>query len=285
MELANPPVNLESLTTLGVQYGVRVVGALVALAVAWMAAATISRLVRDAMERTNADGTVTSFVGTSVRWSIRGLGLLLSLGAFGIEATSLAALLGGAGVAIGIALKGNLSNLASGLILLAFRPFRDGDLIEIGDRLGHVKKLGLMQTELDTFDMRRHWIPNSQVVETGLTNHTHHDWRRLDLDVGVAYDTDLDHATAVLVEVVDELTDPECGRDPVVRATAFGASSIDFLLGVWVPAQAYYELQHDLVLAVKRALDDADIAIPFPQRDLHIRTAQALHLAERPAAK
>lgn len=268
MDLTNLPVNLEALTALAVGYGVRILGALLALAAAWVAAGWIAGLVRDAMDRSSVDGTVSSFTATAVRWMVRGLGLLLCLSVFGIEATSLAALLGGAGVAVGIALKGNLSNLASGLILLAFRPFRDGDYVQVGDRIGTVAKLGLMQLELDTLDNKRHWIPNSQVIETGLTNYQFHHWRRVDVDVGVAYDTDLDAATEALVRAAHELSSEQAGRDPVVRAWQFGASSIDFTVGVWAESPDYLDTRHALVLAIKRALDEAGIEIPFPYRTL-----------------
>ena len=259
-----------TLLDLGVTYGLRVVAALGILIAVWVASGALSQMLVKMLRRTHADGTVATFASTLVRWSLRILGVLLCMGVFGVETTSVAAVIGGAGIGVGVALKGNLSNLASGLVLLAVRPFDEGDWISTADKSGLVARVGLLHTELDSFDNERHWIPNALLIEDAITNHEHHAYRRADLEVGVAYDTDLDKVMEVLQGVVDELSDPKAPKKGVVLGRGFGASSIDFKVGAWCPTPEYFAHCTRLLLAVKKAFDEAGITIPFPQRDLHI---------------
>lgn len=258
------------LAELGIQYGLRILAALVILVAVWFLSAWLANAVASVLRRTHADGTVTAFARTATRWAFVVLGVLVCMSIFGVELTSIAALLGGAGVAIGVALKGNLSNLASGMVLLAFRPFEEGQWVKIGDREGMLRRVGLLHTEIDAFDNARHWIPNADVIENPLTNFEYHAYRRADVVVGVAYDTDLDHAIEVLRSVAEDATDPQAPRGPVVVGIGFGASSIDFKVGSWSKTSDVVAFRTRLMVRIKRALDEADISIPFPQRDLHI---------------
>lgn len=253
-----------------VTYGLRIVGALGILVAVWLGSAFVARAVGSLLKRTRADDTLVSFAQSFVRWSLVLLGVLLCMGVFGIETTSIAAVIGGAGVGIGVALKGNLSNLASGLVLLAFRPFETGDWVKVSDREGRVAKVGLLHTEIDSFDNARHWIPNAEVIEDPLTNYDHHVWRRADLEVGVSYDSDLERVMEVLRGVVESMSAEEAPRGPVVLALGFGASSIDFKVGAWCRRDDLFAHRTQLLLAIKAAFDEAGISIPFPQRDLHI---------------
>lgn len=268
-------LDLTALTTqlldLGLQYSLRTLGAMGLLAAVWLLGGWASSALGLALQRARADETVASFLTLAARWSIRGLGLVSCMSVFGVETTSLAALVGGAGVAVGVALKGNLSNLASGLLLLAFRPFQHGDWVVVGSEEGRVGQVGLLHTQLQAFDGARIWIPNSDLLESALTNHDVAPFHRVDVEVGVSYGSDLQHVTEVLTEVAGEAQHPGAEQDPVVSALRFGGSSIDFKVGAWVPTEAYFTTRHDLILAIKRALDRSGIEIPFPQRDLHLR--------------
>ena len=284
-----------TLLELGMAYGLRLLGALLILLAAWL----LGRLARNALtsvlHRTSTDETVTSFLGTLVRWSILVLGVLTCLGVFGIEATSLAALLGGAGVGIGVALQGNLSNLASGLLLIAFRPFKAGDWIELTSSGvdGKVTKVGLLYTELDTFRRQRIVLPNQLLFDQAVLNQEWHPVRRVDLKVGVAYKTDLDHADDVLRKLVRSLQDEHGtdvgGREPVVWWDGFGGSSINVTIGVWCETGDIFHMQNYMIIGVHKALREAGIEIPFPQRDLHLRAPNQewleKQLDERLAAK
>ena len=260
------------LADLAVRYGVRTLGALALMVAIWSLGGWASRALRFALQGTRADKTVSAFLVVATRWSIRALGVVLCMSVFGIETTSLAALLGGAGVAVGVALKGNLANLASGLVLLVFRPFRHGDWIEVGDHQGRVAHVSLLHTQIDGFDGSLTWIPNSDLLESSLTNHDHRGFHRVDLEVGVAYDSDLKSTTEVLTRVAATIHHPDSDHEVVVRAVALGGSSIDFLVGPWVPSTEVFQARHDLIVALKGALDEADIEIPFPQRVLHLRS-------------
>ncbi len=259
-----------TLLELGVQYGLRVAGALATLILVWFASAAVANGVRQLLKRTRADGTIRTFAYSATRWSLVTLGVLVCMGIFGIDITSIAALLGGAGVAIGVALKGNISNLASGLVLLAFRPFEEGDWVEISDKEGLIAGIGLLHTEVDSFDNARHWIPNADVIERAFTNFDAHPFRRADVTVGVAYHTDLELAEEVLQRVGDEWSVEGAPRRAIVLALGFGTSSIDFKLGAWCRSKDYWGYRSKLIIAVKKALDEAGITIPFPQRDLHL---------------
>jgi len=238
-------------------------------------------------KRTHAEGTVRSFAATLTRWRVITIGILLCLGVFGVQTTSIAAVLGGAGVGIAVALKGNLANLASGLVLVAFRPFKAGDLIALknSDVSGRITSVGLMFTELDTLDNSRIVLPNQLLFEQPLINHEHHPERRVDVRTGVAYGTDLDRADRVLRDLVADLDWTMSGREPVVWWTGFGASSIDVKVGVWCEAHDYFKARNRLIMAIKKAFDDADIEIPFPQRDLHVRSGLSESVHESLAAK
>jgi len=269
-ELPSVREMMPMLTELGIQYGVRILAALGILVAVWFVSAAVANGVASVLRKTHADGTVTSFTRSVVRWSLIVLGVLVCMSIFGVEMTSIAALIGGAGVALGVALNGNRSNLASGLVLLAFRPFEEGEWVEVSDKEGLVSRIGLFHVELDAFDNARHWIPNADVIEQVLTNYEAHPFRRADLVVGVAYDTDLDLVVEVLQRVGDEWSVEGAPRPAVVLALGFGNSSIDFKVGAWCHSKDYWGFRSKLILAVKRAFDEADITIPFPQRDLHL---------------
>ncbi len=261
---------LDTLGTDAVHFGTNVLSALAILVLMWFVSSWLARGATSVLRRTKAEGTLISFVDRLIRWTVRVIALVLCLSVFGVETTSIAALLGGAGVAIGIALQGNLANLASGVVLLAFRPFKDGDWVTVAGLEGKVAGVGLLHTLLDAFDNARHSIPNAQVVEQALTNHEFHDWRRADLEVGVAYDTDLEQALEVLRDVAKRMSLEGAPRNPLVIGLGFGASSIDFKIGVWCRTPDLFGHRTQLMIAIKKAFDEAGIQIPFPQRDLHL---------------
>lgn len=272
------------------EYGLTTIGALVVLIAAWILSGWARKATRTLMSRTHADGTLSTFVATIARWAVIIAGIVISLGVFGVETTSLAAVLGGAGVGIGVALQGNLANLASGLLLVAFRPFAENDWIELEDSDvdGRITRIGLVFTELDTFQNDRVTLPNQLLFDQPVTNHDKHDVRRVDVSVGVSYDTDLKLADKVLNEVA-ERTQAASGagshREPKVWWTGFGASSIDAKVCVWTPTADSFVTKNRLILAIKEAFDEAGIEIPFPQRDLHLKEPAASQLQDMLAAK
>jgi len=253
-----------------VDYGTRIIGVLVLLFVAWIIAGWLSRMVNRAMSKAQVDETLTRFVGHLVRWLVILLAVLACLGVFGVQTTSFAAVIGAAGLAVGLAFQGTLSNFAAGVMLLVFRPFSVGDVINAAGVLGKVQAIELFTVAIDTFDNRRIIIPNSAVFGSTIENISHHPTRRADVDVGTDYTADIDQTREVLMaaakSVEGGLEDPA----PDVFLAGLGASSVDWSVRVWCNSGDFGAVKQATTRAVKKALDDAGIGIPFPQMDVHL---------------
>jgi small conductance mechanosensitive channel len=243
------------------------------LLVGWFAARWSSRaILRAALKLPPSDQTVLRFVSRVVRIAIWVLSGVAAAGQLGLPLTSFLALMGAIGLGVGLALKGTLSDLASGIVLLILRPFAVGDAVEIAGSVGIVKDVGLFAVKLRQFDGIAVVLPNSNVWGSRIVNMVSEGTRRVEIPVGVAYATDLDRAfevlRATLVADPRVLADPE----PMVVADAFADSSINLLARCWVPAEDWAAVRSDLFRAVHRALHEASIEIPFPQRDVWHRT-------------
>jgi len=255
-------------------YGPKVITALVVLIVGWIFAGWLGSVARRSLERAHIDETLAKFLGKLARWAVLLLVVLSCLTVFGVEATSFAAVIGSAGIAIGLAFQGTLSNFAAGLMLLLFRPFRVGDLINVAGQFGKVDAIELFTTTLDTFDNRRFIIPNSQVFGSTIENVTYHPHRRADVAVGVAYSADIDKTRDILTAAANgvpgRLTDPE----PAVVLLELADSSVNWSVRVWAKGDDFGEVKQATIRAVKVALDTAGIEIPFPQMDVHLTKSE-----------
>ncbi|GHF33897.1 mechanosensitive ion channel family protein [Seohaeicola zhoushanensis] len=243
------------------------VKALIVLVVGWMIAGAVSRFVHNRMTNNpRIDPTLGGFAASIVRWLILLIVLVAVLNLFGIEATSLVAMLGAATLAIGLALQGTLSDLAAGFMLILFRPFRIGQYVDIGGTSGTVKDLNLFFTEMATPDNVQIVVPNGQVWGQTIRNFSHHETRRVDLVFGIDYDDDPDKAMGLILDLAkgDErvLADPE----PWVRLTNLGESSVDLTARLWCKAADYWELKFAMTKAVKEAFDANGISIPYPHQ-------------------
>lgn len=260
------------LEALIVAYAFNLVGAVLILAIGWWASKKVSELVARLLGRfERMDATLRAFFASLVRYLILIFTGFAVLDQFGIETTSLLAVLGAAGLAVGLALQGTLSNVAAGVMLLLFRPFKAGDFIEAGGQLGTVVSVTLFTTELRAPDGIQIIAPNSQMWGSTVKNFSHHPTRRTDIDFGIAYEDDIDHAMAVIRSVVDAderiLKNPE----PFLRVTALGDSAVVLTLRVWVNAPETFNVRFDLIKNVKQAFDREGVTIPFPQRTVHLR--------------
>ena len=239
--------------------------ALIVIVVGWTIAGMVARAIR---KRVNSnpeiDDTLGNFVASIVRWGILLVVLVAVLGLFGIEATSLVAMMGAATLAIGLALQGTLSDLAAGFMLILFRPYKLGQYVDIGGTSGTVKDLNLFVTELVTPDNVQIIIPNGQAWGAIVTNYSAHDTRRVDLVFGIDYGDDSDKAMKIILDVAKAdsrlLGDPE----PWVRVTNLGDSSVDITARLWCNAADYWDLKFELTKAVKEAFDKDGISIPYP---------------------
>lgn len=251
-------------------YGPLVIDALKALAVlaiGWMVAGLVASAVR---RRVNAsehiDNTLGNFAASMVRWVILLMVLVAALGLFGIQATSLVAVMGAATLAIGMALQGTLSDLAAGFMLILFRPYKLGQYVDIGGTTGTVIDLNLFFTELATPDNVQVIVPNGQAWGTIISNYSHHATRRVDLTFGIDYGDDADKAMEVILTTAK--ADPRVLADPApwVRVTNLGDSSVDLTARIWCEAADYWDLKFALTKAVKEAFDAAGISIPYPHQ-------------------
>jgi small conductance mechanosensitive channel len=240
---------------------------------AWMVARWARRSVEKSLGRTRLDLTLTKFFANISAWMILVLAVLTALSIFGVNTTSFAAVIGAAGLAIGLAFQGTLSNFAAGVMLLTFRPFKVGDTVNVAGVLGKIDEIDLFMTKMDTFDNRRFVIPNSKIFGTNIETVTYHPTRRADVSVGIDYAADIDATRAVLMaaagsvaeHVEGGLTDPE----PAVVLDSFGDSSVNWSVRVWCKTPDFLFVKQAVIRAVKMHLDEAGIAIPFPQVDVH----------------
>lgn len=239
--------------------------ALVIIVVGWSIAGMVSRAVRN---RVNAspeiDNTLGNFAASVVRWIILLMVLIAVMSLYGIEATSLVAMMGAATLAIGLALQGTLSDLAAGFMLILFRPYKLGQYVDIGGTAGTVKDLNLFVTELVTPDNVQIIVPNGQAWGAIITNYSHHDTRRVDLVFGIDYGDDANKAMEIILAEAKAdgriLEDPE----PWVRVTNLGDSSVDITARLWCNAADYWDIKFVLTQSVKEAFDREGISIPFP---------------------
>lgn len=256
-------------------YGLDVLGAIVILLVGIFISGRVSSLVEKTLSRSrHVDAMLRSFFASLARYLVLAITIIAVLNQFGVQTASLIAVLGAAGLAIGLALQGTLSNVAAGVMLLIFRPFKAGDYVEAGGRAGTVKSLGLFVTELATPDNVQIIIPNSQVWGSAITNYSHHQTRRLDLALGIAYEDDIGKAKAAVEDII--AGDPRCHKDPepLVAVGNLGESSVDLVIRIWCNSGDYWALKWDMTRALKERMDAEGITIPYPQRTLHTIAAQ-----------
>lgn len=231
----------------------------------------VSRLIERMMTAAHIDQTVINFITHIASILVMVFAILMALGRLGIETTSILAVLGAAGLAIGLALQGSLSNLAAGVLLIIFRPFRQGDFIEAGGVLGTVQEIQMLTTIMNTPENLRLIVPNSDIMNGAITNYSANETRRVDLTIGVSYDDDIRHVKQVLDTLVAEnplvLEEPA----PFVAVSDFGDSSVNFVVRVWVRRPDFRQVRFGLPEQIKLTLDAHGITIPYPQRDLHFK--------------
>ena len=262
---------LSETVDLAVQYGLDVVGALIILIGGWVAAGWVRRKLLRVLERTpRVDQTLRPVIASVVRYIILVFVLIAVLARFGVQTTSIIALLAAGGLAVGLALQGTLQNIAAGIMLLFLRPFRVGEYIDAEGLAGTIEEIGLFTTQMRTYDGIYLEVPNAKIWNRAITNYSRVEARRLDLVVGIGYEDDIDKALAAMMDLLvkDERVndDPE----PQVMVKELGDSSVNLNLRCWIAPGDYWSLRFDLTKAIKQRLDAEGITIPFPQRDVHL---------------
>ena len=244
--------------------------AIIILAVGFWGAKFIARLIKGLMERHEVDQALTDFVGNLVNAIVIVVAVIAALNQLGIETTSLVALVGVAGLAIGLALKDSLSNFAAGVMILIFKQFKVGDLIEAAGVLGVVETLNIFSTQLKTGDNKTIFVPNGKLIGDNIINFSTKPTRRVDLIIGVSYDADLSHVKSVLEDILAK--DSRIRKDPAptIGVLELADNSVNFAVRPWVDAADYWGVYFDLHAGVKTRFDEEGIGIPYPQRDVHL---------------
>jgi len=230
----------------------------------------LTGVLRRILVKAKMDDILVDFVCTIARAALLLFVIIAALEQFGVDTTSLIALLGAAGLAVGLAMQNSLANFAAGVMLIVFHPFRAGDYVEAGGTSGTVEKISIFSTVMRTPDNREVIVPNGNIYGSNIINFSARDTRRIDLVFGIGYDDDIRKARDIIVSILDQderiLQDPA----PVVAVGELGASSVDFVVRPWVTTADYWNVRWDLLEKIKLAFDENGVSIPFPQRDVHL---------------
>jgi small conductance mechanosensitive channel len=260
---------------LGTDWGIKALAALAILIIGRWVAKGIRRGVRRMMEKGGVDPIIIGFVGSITYIALLAFVIIAALGQLGIQTTSFIAILGAAGLAVGLALQGSLANFAAGFLMIIFRPFRVGDFVEAAGVAGVVKDMQIFTTTLKTGDNKTIIIPNAKISGDNIINYSAEENRRVDMTVGVAYDADLSKVRDVLNDIISKderiLSDPA----PQVAVAELADSSVNFVVRIWTKTGDYWGVKCDTTETIKNRFDEAGIGIPFPQRDIHIVSGSA----------
>ena len=259
----------QELLTIALSSSVNILAGLGTIIIGFWLSSKASGMVRKQMSTLQrVDKTLAPILASIIRYAGFILTLVVALGQFGIQTTSIIAVLGAAGLAIGLALQGTLSNVASGIMLLLLRPFSVGDWIETNSISGTVREIGLFATQIDTFDNIFITVPNSSIWSATIINNSRHPIRRMDLDIGIGYNSDLNKVEKALITLTKDkriLSDPE----PQFLVVDYADSAIMVRLRLYAQYEDFFALNWDLKRRLKPLLDTHDIEIPFPQRVIH----------------
>ncbi len=267
-------MNLDALMSYGQQLvtdlGVRILAALAILIFGRWVAKYLAKLVRRMMGRSKVDEMLIRFVGNLIYFILLTIVILAAVSQLGIQTTSFIAILGAAGLAIGLALQGSLANFAAGVLIMIFRPYRVGDFVEGGGVMGVVEEVQIFTTILVTPDNKKIIIPNSQIMGGNITNYSAKDQRRVDVVAGVSYGDDLDRVRSVLQQLID--AEPRILKDPAptIAVAELAASRVNFTVRCWVKTDDYWDVFFLLNEQIKKRFDAERIHIPFPQQDVHL---------------
>lgn len=258
-----------------IQYGVNIISALIILFIGNLIVKAVANSVSKVLQKKKMDRAVVEFVHGLVRYLLFVIVLIAALGRLGVQTASVVAVIGAAGLAVGLALQGSLSNFAAGVLIVAFRPFKSGDYVEIGGVAGSVDSIQIFQTVLTTPDNKMVVVPNGSVIGSPITNYSRHDTRRIDLMIGVSYNADLQKTKALLTKICE--SDERVLKEPGVQVGVhtLADSSVNFVVRPWVSTAEYWNVYFDLMQAIKEGLDNEGIEIPFPQMDVHMNKVEA----------
>jgi small conductance mechanosensitive channel len=261
---------IKEIQLLVTSYGLQVIGALATLVIGIWIAKWLASIASKVLSKRNVDPTLSKFAVSVIKIALITFVIISAISQVGIETTSFVAIIGAAGLAVGFALQGSLSNFASGVMLIIFKPLKVGDFIEGGGAMGSVETVGMFVTTLTTPDNKVVYIPNSALTGGNIVNYSAKDTRRVDMVFGIGYSDDIDKAKAVIKSLLD--ADSRILKDPApqIVVSELADSSVNFKVRPWVNSADYWGVYFDITEQVKKNFDEQNISIPFPQRDVHM---------------
>lgn len=262
------------LKTGALDFGISLITAIVIFYLGRMIVRLITKGLRKVMDAQEVDPTLVSFVSNLVNMILLTVVVIAAIGALGVQTTSFIAILGAAGLAVGLALQGSLSNFASGVLIIIFRPYKVGDWVEAAGVSGAVQEVQILTTVLKTGDNKQVILPNSQIMGSIITNYSANDTRRVDLVVGVSYDDDLDKVRSTLEALI--AADDRILKDPAhtIAVSELADSSVNFVVRPWVKTSDYWGVWFDLTEAIKKRFDSEGISFPYPQQDVYLHKVE-----------
>ncbi|AYN28964.1 MULTISPECIES: small-conductance mechanosensitive channel MscS [Buttiauxella] len=252
-------------------YAVNIVAALAIIIVGMIVARVVSNTINRVMVARSIDATVADFLCALVRYGIIAFTLIAALGRVGVQTASVIAVLGAAGLAIGLALQGSLSNLAAGVLLVTFRPFRAGEYVDLGGIAGSVLNVQIFSTTLRTLDGKIVVVPNGKIIAGNIINFSREPVRRNEFIIGVAYDSDIDKVKQILTDIITSDERVLKDRDITVRLNELGPSAINFVVRAWSNSSDLQNVYWDVLERVKREFDAQGISFPYPQMDVNFK--------------
>ena len=265
----------ELITTYAIPWGINIVTALIIFIIGRIVAKVIVKAVKKVLEKSKVDEALIGFLGNIIYAALLIVVAIAALEQLGVKTTSVLAIFATAGLAVGLALKDQLSNFAAGVMLIIFKPFKVGDFVEAGGTSGVVETINIFNTMMRTGDNREITVPNSQIFNGTITNVTARDTRRIDLTIGIGYSDNIAEAKKVLQEILSGESRILPEPAPAILVSELGESSVDFAVRPWVNAGDYWTVRSDLLEKIKTEFDARGISIPFPQRDVHLYQAAA----------
>jgi len=255
-------------------WGLKVIAAIAIFVIGRWVAKGVRSGVRRMMQKGDVDPIIIGFVGSITYIALLAFVIIAALGQLGIQTTSFIAILGAAGLAIGLALQGSLANFAAGFLMIIFRPFKVGDFIEGAGVAGVVETIQIFTTTLKTGDNKTIIIPNAKLSGDNIINYSAKETRRVDMTVGVAYDADLSKVRDVLKDIISKESRIHSDPGPLIAVAELADNSVNFVVRVWTATGDYWGVMFDMNETIKNRFDEEGIGIPFPQRDIHIVSGQ-----------
>ena len=255
----------------GMEYAPKVGAALAILILGWIVAKFVRRMLRRLMRKARMEETLAGFLANILYGMLLVFVVIAALSRLGIETNSFVAILGAAGLAVGFALQGSLSNFAAGVMLILNRPFKTGDHVEIAGVEGDIAEISIFSTMIDTKDNKRVIIPNAEITAATITNFSAHDKRRVDMVMGIGYEADIKQAKEILTDICTSHPKSLDSPAPTVAVMELADSSVNFMVRPWCHPDHYWDVYCDVTEQVKLAFDSAGISIPYPQQEVHMR--------------